>query len=102
LLSLAPLVGAGSMGWASLSSRTTDRSLLRTLRQSLGRDQVARSIEGQEPLEVTGTLIGEPPTVVLSIEPASSTSSSETDAPVVFPGYLLPDDSFEEPAHEGS
>jgi hypothetical protein len=40
--------------------------------------------------------------VLLSIESAAPPASAEADVPVVFPGYLLPDDSREEPGHEGS
>jgi hypothetical protein len=40
-----------------------------------------------------------PPRVSLSIEPALPPPPAEPAAPVVFPGYLLPDDGLEEPAH---
>lgn len=43
-----------------------------------------------------------PAAVLISIEPAVSANESETETPVVFPGYLLPDDHREESAHEGS
>jgi hypothetical protein len=43
-----------------------------------------------------------PAAVLISIEPAVSANESESETPVVFPGYLLPDDHREEPAHEGS
>ena len=44
-----------------------------------------------------------PPTAVLiSIEPAGGAIEAEIETPVVFPGYLLPDDHREEPVHEGS
>jgi hypothetical protein len=42
------------------------------------------------------------PTVRLSIEPVGVTADAEAEAPVVFPGYLLPEDNHEESAHEGS
>jgi hypothetical protein len=42
------------------------------------------------------------PTVSISIEPAALAPYAEAESPVVFPGYLLPDDSGEEPAHAGS
>jgi hypothetical protein len=42
------------------------------------------------------------PPVLLSIEPVGTTADSDAEAPVVFPGYLLPEDSHEESAHEGS
>jgi hypothetical protein len=40
--------------------------------------------------------------VLLLIEPVGTTVHSDIETPVVFPGYLLPDDNHEEPAHEGS
>src|SRR5271166_5332677 len=40
--------------------------------------------------------------VLLSIEPVGTAVDSDTETPVVFPGYLLPDDHHEEPVHEGS
>jgi hypothetical protein len=43
-----------------------------------------------------------PPVVVLSIEPTVGAPAADTEVPIVFPGYVLPDDSLEEPAHEGS
>lgn len=43
-----------------------------------------------------------PPTISISIEPAAPAPYANADSPVVFPGYLLPDDGCEEPAHAGS
>ena len=40
--------------------------------------------------------------VLLSIEPVGTSAESDVEAPVVFPGYLLPEDNREEPAHGGS
>jgi hypothetical protein len=40
--------------------------------------------------------------VVLSIESVAGVPAGETEVSIVFPGYVLPDDSVEEPAHEGS
>lgn len=45
---------------------------------------------------------GSPSPVMLWVEPLGSAVDSDTPAPVVFPGYLLPDDRHEEPVHEGS
>jgi hypothetical protein len=42
------------------------------------------------------------PTISISIEPAVLAPHAEAESPVVFPGYLLPDDGREEPAHAGS
>ena len=46
--------------------------------------------------------LGIPSVVVLSIEPATVAPGPETEVPVVFPGYVLPDDSLEESSHAGS
>jgi len=40
--------------------------------------------------------------VLLSVEPFGASGDADSETPVVFPGYLLPDDTREEPAHEGS
>jgi hypothetical protein len=42
------------------------------------------------------------PTISISIEPAALVPYAGAESPVVFPGYLLPDDGGEEPAHAGS
>jgi hypothetical protein len=42
-----------------------------------------------------------PRVMVLAIEPAG-VIDGDADGPVVFPGYLLPDDTFEDVSHEGS
>jgi hypothetical protein len=42
------------------------------------------------------------PAVFLSVEAIGRISEPNEDATVVFPGYLLPDDSHEEASHEGS
>ncbi len=43
-----------------------------------------------------------PTPVLLSIEPVGTAVDSDTETPVVFPGYLLPDYHHEEPVDEGS
>lgn len=42
------------------------------------------------------------PAVVLWVEAVGTTGEVDDARPVVLPGYLLPDDGHEEPAHEGS
>lgn len=57
------------------------------------------------PVELSESRADAAPTAVLiSIEPAGGVveADAEIEAPVVFPGYLLPDDHREEAAHEGS
>ena len=40
--------------------------------------------------------------VVLSVEPAVVAPGTAAEASVIFPGYVLPDDSREDSLHEGS
>jgi hypothetical protein len=43
-----------------------------------------------------------PPAIRISIEPPGLAPCAGAGSPVIFPGYLLPDDGCEEPAHAGS
>jgi hypothetical protein len=54
------------------------------------------------PLNQLGGSVVSVPSLTLSIEPLATTPSSDSEIPVVFPGYVLPDDNIEEPPHEGS
>lgn len=42
-----------------------------------------------------------PPAISLSVEPSTPAARTRSKPPVVFHGYLLPDDDFEDPAHAG-
>jgi hypothetical protein len=60
-----------------------------------------RAVEpGSDCPELTTAL--HPPVISISIEPVAGSSCSEAEPPVVFPGYLLPDNESEGPAHAGS
>jgi hypothetical protein len=48
------------------------------------------------------TAIAAPAVFIRSIEPALAVPAAEAEVPVVFPGYVLPDDTFEDTAHAGS
>jgi hypothetical protein len=81
------MTGPGRQSW----SRTTERVCLldpRAQGRSLDAGQCASSDAGH--------------VVLISIEPAAPAAGTEAEVPIVFPGYLLPDDSREEPGHEGS
>jgi len=51
--------------------------------------------------EAVDTPIPTRPLVWLSIEPVETSLDADPEPPVVFPGYLLPDDRREESTHEG-
>jgi hypothetical protein len=62
----------------------------------------ARSADGSAGSRSRITASIRPPAVFLSLEPAIlAPATSSPESPVVLPGYLLPDDGFEEPAHAG-
>jgi hypothetical protein len=100
LLILAPLISACTLGWSSGPVRVLACSIT---------DTPARAHDVAEGVIATGQVgrldlarRGTPGVDVLSVEPAALASGTETDVPVNFPGYVLPDDSREEPTHEGS
>jgi hypothetical protein len=101
VLALVPLVSLGTLGWKSHPTRLVACSIA---------DEASGSAEGfldrpaQRPAGAAriGTPIGSNGVVVLSIEPAISAPVPGTAVPVIFPGYVLPDDGLEEKAHEGS
>lgn len=59
--------------------------------------QIATPPENESSSEAT-----RPPSISITIEPTSPPSMVDVEAPVDFPGYLLPDDEREESAHAGS
>ena len=63
---------------------------------------LAVSVDGDRVLEPGKEAPGASAAVALSTEPAPLVRGNDTEVPVVFPGYLLPDDSLEDSAHEGS
>jgi hypothetical protein len=63
--------------------------------------QSDRAAEGRGVLGAA-RVVGSRPTISISIEPAALAPYAEAESPVVFPGYLLPDDGGEGPAHAGS
>jgi hypothetical protein len=66
-----------------------------------GRPATARDSGRWSPDREPGS-VHHPPMISLSIEPAAYAPQGHVEPPVVFPGYLLPDDGSEEPVHVGS
>lgn len=105
LLVLAPLVGAIVLIGSSWASRATGRTIAIAVEPTRDRDDRAGAValrpdrpERQSSAGPLGTM----PVVVLSIESVAGAPAADAEVPIVFPGYVLPDDSLEEPAHEGS
>jgi hypothetical protein len=96
-LALASMGGTFAIGWM-----TRDGSLQLPLLDAaaLGRDTGGPSLSPAG----NGGPFDSPPAEAdaIAIGPALSAPVADTEIPVVFPGYVLPDDRLEEPAHEGS
>jgi len=98
LLVLASMASTFTMGWTTRGGGYTGMPLLSA--STFGRDSGDRSPSfpaGEGPADDPTTDAG-----AAALEPDPSAPVADVDVPVVLPGYVLPDDSREEPAHEGS
>jgi hypothetical protein len=105
LLVLVPLVGSVGAGWSNWSSRAIGRPVAVTPAGTRDGDDRAGAVPLRASRPDDASWAGAPgrlPVVVLSIESVAGAPASDAEVPIVFPGYVLPDDSLEEPAHEGS
>jgi hypothetical protein len=100
LLALAPLLAACTLGWSSRPARVLACSIAQATASDNGfqastvpRDPAGGSMEAP---------VGIQRVVLLSVEPSAIAPGTDTENPVVFPGYVLPDDSLEDSTHEGS
>ena len=98
LLAALPLMLVSTLLWQNDSGQVRAASFLK---QASGDRSHTGALDRSEVVGRVGSssvAARVPSVVVLSIEPAVS----ETEAAVVLPGYLLPDDSLEESANAGS
>jgi hypothetical protein len=98
VLALASMGGTFAMGWMSRGSGPLDLRVLTATALGHHTGGPSRAPEGLE--RPADGPRGEADTI--AIGPAIGAPVVDAEVPVVFPGYLLPDDSLEEPAHEGS
>jgi hypothetical protein len=97
------MVSAWVLGWSGRVNRPFTLPSLSTIARAEQSDVPPTAHEAEQPdVEKGDASIRTPPTVMLSIEPTAAVSGGDTEVSVVLPGYVLPDDSFQEPAHEGS
>lgn len=102
ILALVPIVSACTLGWSNRPDRIVTCSITDPLARSADRDNLSGLLGASrenDRLKPESTSAG---VVVLSIEPAVVVPGTTTEAAVVFPGYVLPDDSREDSLHEGS
>ena len=100
LLVVAAMAGTFTMGWTSRGGGLPLSPLLGTtaLARAGGQPALAPE-EGARPSEAAPSIADAEPFAVM---PALGAPVADAEVPVVFPGYLLPDNNREEPAHEGS
>ena len=100
LLALAPLFGACALGRPDRPARV----LACSIAEATAPERVLAS--NGDPRDAYRPSLDSPGSspgvVILSSGAAAPASGAESDVPVVFPGYVLPDDSLEESTHEGS
>jgi hypothetical protein len=97
LLALASMAGTFAMGW---TTRGASFRLPVLRASSFDRDAGALAAADGDGERPAGDPAGEADAI--AIGPALAAPVADAEVPVVFPGYVLPDDSREEPAHEGS
>jgi hypothetical protein len=105
LLATLPILGGVALGWGTLASRTVSLPTWREVAKAgdRNRDDMAGMIGSSRPIAVPAEAsIDSASVVVRPIEPAIGAPIADAEVSVIFPGYVLPDDSLEEPAHEGS
>jgi hypothetical protein len=104
LIALVPLVSACTLGWSNRPDRIVACAISDPLHSQVPTDRdgffenrplACESQEGQAAIASSGA-------IVLSTEPAAVAPGSAAETPVIFPGYVLPDDSREDSLHEGS
>jgi hypothetical protein len=104
LIALVPIISACTLGWSNRPDRIVACAIRDPLRIESTTDRPVfaenRKIVPPGPDEQAAIALSE--AVLLSIEPVAVAPASAIEAPVIFPGYVLPDDSREDSLHEGS
>jgi hypothetical protein len=101
LLVLAAMAGTFTMGWTTRGG-SARLPLLRTAALARGDGTPASPRVGRDRLSDVVAAVAELEADALVTGPALDAPVADAEVPVVFPGYLLPDNNREEPAHEGS
>jgi hypothetical protein len=103
LLGLTPIVLASSYAWSGNPGPASIRSARAPEQKGSARVCLSDPARPDRVLDGRRTVpFDERPETLLSIEAAAAPSAADSDSVVVLPGYLLPDNSRQEPVHEGS
>jgi hypothetical protein len=103
LLALALMAGTFTMGWTTRGSGIPRLAILGTaaLARDRGRAPSAFADGARPSADAPGDRDADGEADAIAAAPALGPPVAEAEVPVVFPGYVLPDDRREEPAHEG-
>ncbi len=104
LLALLPILGGGALGWASLATRAVNLPAWGELAEAGARTRDeggARLGSSRSVMMPAVVAIDASSGAVRPLEPAIGAPIADAEVSVIFPGYLLPDDSLEEAANEG-
>ena len=103
LLALVPILSACTLGWSNRPDRIVACAISDPLQSEVATDHDGLSDHSDPALpHRLGRAIASSGVVVLSTEPPAAASGTSVDPPVIFPGYILPDDTREDLLHEGS
>src|SRR5262245_2935355 len=93
-----------TIAWNQRYAMGLDRCLAATSAVMVSRPYVASDMNSARPISWNHPLRSgsSAPSVLLSIDPVGAPFEDDVETRVILPGYLLPDDNHEEPAHEGS
>ena len=100
LLALAPLFAACALSRPDRPARVVACSIAEATAGDRASESRGNPQLGDEP--APGAAMAQLGDVILSSGSAPPPSGNDSDVPIVFPGYVLPDDSHEESTHEGS
>jgi hypothetical protein len=100
LFALLPLPLAAAMArWPGTPRNAPSSSRVLEIPSRVGSGAIAAG-QGDVRLWGSATELTLPAPILLSVEPVGPAVENDAVAPVVFPGYLLPDDNHEERGHE--
>ena len=102
MLALVPIASACTIGWSSRPDRILACSISDPVQLTAESGSFANAPQLGVGSKSPQRTIASPEGIALSNDQAASIPGAVAEAPVVFPGYVLPDDSREDSLHEGS
>jgi hypothetical protein len=102
LMALLPTLGGGAIGWANRAANLPFSNASASIPAGSRDREAGTSRSDRFVAEPAKATIDVHSVFLESNEPVTVAPVADVEIPVIIPGYLLPDDRLEEPAHEGS